>query len=126
LKTTISTVISITLLIGAPLAYAYTGFTDSQGRPCTFGPSHDECLYQHLEKIPGTSNYADYHSGYKTGLADGLAGDYYHHAKEDNKSASWGDGYYHGWDKGMVQWGKSQGLKDPQENADLLADVNSP
>ena len=45
------------LKIGAPLAYANQADTeqeagigaDKQGRPCTFGPSHDECRDQFLE-----------------------------------------------------------------------------
>ena len=120
----------LVLTIGAPSVYARqdTNVTswDAQGRPCTFGPNHDECRYQFLEKIPGTPNYVDYHTGFKVGYADGVAGEPYHHLKTENVSASWGDGYYHGWDKGMVQWGTSQGLKNPQENADLLADANTP
>ena len=122
-----------TLMIGAQTAYAALDingkpiiFTDSQGRPCTFGPNHDECLYEHLEKIPGTVNYRDYHSGYKIGHADGVAGEHYHHSKTENVSASFIDGYGHGWNKGCVSWGKSQGLDNPQENCDLLADVSSP
>src|SRR5689334_22414409 len=108
-------------MIGVP-AIQNVFATDEQGRPCTFGPNKDECLYQYLQKIPGTTNYADYQSGYKVGLADGLAGDYYHHSKTENASTSWGAGYGHGWNKGMVQWGTSHGVKNPQENADVLAD----
>jgi len=122
-------------MIGAQSVYAETGypppaaganFTDSQGMSCTFGPNHNLCLYQHLERIPGTINYRDYHSAFKVGLADGRAGEPYHHAKTENATASWSEGYYHGWNKGMVQWGTSQGLKNPQENADLLADASTP
>jgi len=112
-------------MIGVP-AIQNVFATDEQGRPCTFGPNKDECLYQYLQKIPGTTNYADYQSGYKVGLADGLAGDYYHHSKTENASTSWGAGYGHGWNKGMVQWGTSHGVKNPQENADVLADASTP
>lgn len=77
MKIVISALVVLVLLIGAQSAYAASDidgkpiiFTDSQGRPCTFGPSHDECLYEHLEKIPGTSNYADYNSGLKVGYID--------------------------------------------------------
>ncbi len=78
-------------MIGAPSIYALNITSwDAQGRPCNFGPSHDECQYKFLEKIPGTANYADYHAGYKIGYADGKAGDVYHHLKTDNTSASWG------------------------------------
>jgi|GEM_PF-5393138 hypothetical protein len=108
----ILSVIVVMLMIGAPSTQSvWATFYDSQGRPCTFGPSHDECLYEHLEKIPGTSNYIDYNAGYKVGHTDGVAGDVYHHAKSDNTSDSWVDGYTHGWYKGCVSWGKSQTWK---------------
>jgi hypothetical protein len=48
------------LLIGSPAIYAKkhhlsdtqkedSTASDAQGRPCNFGPSHDECRDQHLE-----------------------------------------------------------------------------
>ena len=83
-----------------PYHALYHGITDSQGRPCTFGPSHDECQYQFLEKIPGTPNNIDYHSGFKVGYSDGFnEGIYDHSTAEDNKTATWSDGYYNGWHK---------------------------
>ena len=65
------------LMIGAQSAYGV--FTDSQGRVCNFGPAHDECQYQFLEKIPGTINNIHYHSGQKVGYVDGLTEGVYHH-----------------------------------------------
>ena len=100
-----------TLMIGAPSVYANQQvdtngkpiiFHDSQGRPCTLGPAHDKCLYEFLEKIPGTPNYIDFHSGYKVGYPDGLKKGVYHHSKaEDNRTASWTDGYTYGWGKAL-------------------------
>ena len=71
-------------------------FSDAQGRPCTFGPSHDECQYQFLEKIPGTPNYIDYHSGFKVGYHDGFNEGIYHHDKDNAGTTSFSDGYAHG------------------------------
>ena len=74
--------LSAILMIGAPLVQSVLAvMTDSQGRVCNFGPSHDECQYQFLEKIPGTPNYIDHHSGFKIGYADGLTEGIYHHSK---------------------------------------------
>ena len=79
-----------------------------------FGPSHDECQYQFLEKIPGTPNYVDYHSGFKIGYADGVAGEHYHHSKTENASASFTDGYGHGWNKGCVSGEIPKGWTTPK------------
>ena len=66
---------------------------DAQGRPCIFGPDHTECLDDFFQTIPGTSNYIDYHAGYKIGYADGLSGVRHHLKVEDTPpSESWGSG----------------------------------
>lgn len=123
MKMLIGVIMVLMLIAGAPLVYALTDTekeagiaSDANGVPCTFGPNHDECL----------KHTTDYQSGYKTGYADGVAGEYYHHAKTENATSSFSDGYTDGWYKGMVEWGTAHGLKDPQENADLLADLSSP
>ena len=95
-------------------------FYDSQGRICNFGPTHDECLYQFLQKIPGTSNYADYHSAIKVGYHDGLTEGVSHYLKTENRSQSWSAGYTHGWEKGCVDSGRSQ------DDCDSQIDVNIP
>ena len=53
---TITMVITLMLLIGSPAIYAKkhhrltdtekedSTASDAQGRPCTFGPAHDECF----------------------------------------------------------------------------------
>ena len=99
----------------------YRGITDAQGRPCTFGPSHDECQYQFLERIPGTPNNIDYRSGFKVGFHDELKDGIYHHSTaEDNKTASWSDGYYNGWSKACLESGTSA------EDCGLQEDANTP
>jgi hypothetical protein len=129
LKILIGAVVLV-LMIGAPSAYAETSypppatganFTDSQDRPCTFGPSHDLCLYQYLERIPGTIDYRDYHSALKVGYTDGFNEGIYHHSTaEDNKTASFSEGYTHGWEKGCVDSGRTQ------DDCDNQADASTP
>ena len=111
-----------TLMIAAPSIQSVFGtFYDSQGRVCNFGPAHDECQYQFLEKIPGISNNLDYHSGIKIGYTDGLKeGIYHHHIAEDNRTASFSEGYTHGWEKGCVDSGRTQ------HDCDSQADVSTP
>ena len=46
-KALLSGVVIIVLVIGAPWAYATSGTTDSDGRPCDFGARHDQCLAQY-------------------------------------------------------------------------------
>ena len=77
MKIVISALVVILLMIDAPSMQSVFGiFYDSHGRVCNFGAAHDECQYEFPEKIPGTSNYADYHSGYKVGYPDGLTEGY--------------------------------------------------
>jgi hypothetical protein len=94
--------------------------SDAQGRPCTFGPSHDECQYRFLEKIPGTPNNIDYHSGFKVGYSDGFNEGIYHHAKDNGGTASFSDGYTDGWLKGCVVGGGNS------EDCNIQADANTP
>ena len=104
------------LMIGAQSAYGV--FTDSQGRVCNFGPAHDECQYQFLEKIPGTINNIHYHSGQKVGYVDGLTEGVYHHltAEDNAPSISWGEGYTHGWSQGCRDSGRTGDDCDSQED----------
>ena len=122
MKIVISALVVILLMIDAPSMQSVFGiFYDSHGRVCNFGAAHDECQYEFPEKIPGTSNYADYHSGYKVGYPDGLTEGVYHHSKaEDNRTASWSDGYYNGWNQGCVDSGRIQ------DDCDSQADVSTP
>ncbi|HEY7079698.1 MAG TPA: hypothetical protein VH500_08355 [Nitrososphaeraceae archaeon] len=69
-KTILSSLIVVCLLICTPLAHSKKHLSDTeqeagvasdaQGRPCTFGPSRDECL----------ERTSDYQSGFKHGVAD--------------------------------------------------------
>jgi hypothetical protein len=62
MKTIISAVISIALLIGAPSVRVNQAYTeqeagiasDTQGRTCDFGPDHDECPNASNTMPPGS------------------------------------------------------------------------
>ena len=79
----------------------YTGIQrrTAQGRPCIFGPDHDQCLIEYLESIPGTTNNIDHLSGFKAGYADGWTGRAYHHL---NATESWVRGYTVGWSQDVA------------------------
>jgi hypothetical protein len=102
IKTIILSLIIISLMIGAQSAFAlYHGITDSQGRPCTFGPSHDECYNRFLER---TTDIPAYKAGFKVGFHDQLKDGIYHHDKPEGGTHNefWGDGYYDGWHKACL------------------------
>jgi hypothetical protein len=42
--------------------------SDAQGRFCTYGQFHDECLDQYIKNVPTSTEYKQ---GYKMGLSDG-------------------------------------------------------
>ena len=111
--------VAVALMIDATSIQSVFGtFYDSEGRVCNFGPAHDECHYEFLQNIPGTSNYADYHTGVKVGYHDGLTeGVYHHHTAEDSRSPSWTAGYTYGWEKGCVNSGRTQDDCDNQADA---------
>jgi hypothetical protein len=99
---------------------------DAQGNPCIFGPSHDDCYDKVLEGIPGTRNYIDYHSGYKIGHADGLAGVERNVTSNNAPSWSWYDGYIAGLNDGhnlpiQTVWANKA---DSEKEAGIASDSN--
>ena len=87
--------------------------SDAQGQPCTYGPAHDECLDQYIDRIRHSVFYqsgvknGDYQSGYNHGVADGkinTTGDtidrYYIHQPGQgfaDHTTAFVDGYMKGW-----------------------------
>lgn len=87
--------------------------SDANGVQCTFGPHHDECEAQFLDRIRNSSDYqsgvkdGDYQSGYNHGIADGkinTTGDtidrYYIHQPGKgfaDHTTAFVDGYMKGW-----------------------------